>query len=66
MGFGGDALQPPTFTPVWVCVMSGGELRGGILLLSSGTGEGSEQPQRFLEVHSDVTGGNGTRLKEGK
>lgn len=52
---------------VWqYVVVSDGELRGGILLLSSGTGEGSEQPQQFLEVHGDMTGGNGTRLKEGK
>lgn len=47
-------------------MMSDGELRGGILLLSSGTGQGSEQPQQFLEMHSDRTRGNGTRLKEGK
>lgn len=52
---------------LWHCVvMSDRELRGGILLLSSGAGKSSEWPQQFLEVHSNRTGGNGTRLKEGK
>lgn len=47
-------------------MMSDGGLSGGILLLSSGTGEGSERPQQFLEVHSNSIRGNGGRLKEGK
>lgn len=52
---------------VWQCVMmSDGELRGEIFLLSSDTGEGSVWLQQFLEMHSKRTRSNGTRLKEGK
>lgn len=43
-----------------------GRWRGGILLLSSGTGGGSERPEQFLEVHGDRTRGNGTKLQQGK
>lgn len=52
---------------MWRCVMmSDTELREGSLLLSSGAGEVSEWPQQFLDVHSNRTRGDGTRLKEGK
>lgn len=43
-----------------------GRWRGKILLLSSGTGEGSEKPEQFLDVHGDRTRGNGTKLQQGK